>query len=67
MPLIAVPLVMGICSFFVLDMFDFLCFHWGAAGACGSGTVETREAMGRRAMANVEAFLAGREPPDRIA
>jgi lactate dehydrogenase-like 2-hydroxyacid dehydrogenase len=33
----------------------------------GSATVETRRAMGDRALDNVEAFLAGREPPDRVA
>lgn len=33
----------------------------------GSATLETREAMGRRAIANVEAWLDGRDPPDRIA
>ncbi|BCX80899.1 glyoxylate reductase [Methylomarinovum caldicuralii] len=32
----------------------------------GSATRETREAMGRRVLANLEAFLAGREPPDRV-
>jgi len=32
----------------------------------GSGTAETREAMGMRALANVEAFLAGGELPDRV-
>lgn len=33
----------------------------------GSATVETREAMGLRALANLEAFLAGRTAPDRVA
>ena len=33
----------------------------------GSATVETRTAMGMRALANLEAFFAGAEPPDRIA
>ena len=33
----------------------------------GSATVESRVAMGRRAIANIEAFIAGRELPDRIA
>jgi lactate dehydrogenase-like 2-hydroxyacid dehydrogenase len=33
----------------------------------GSATVETRRAMGERALDNVESFLAGREPPDRVA
>lgn len=33
----------------------------------GSATVESRVAMGRRALANVEAFLAGRTLPDRLA
>ncbi|HHH40303.1 MAG TPA: D-glycerate dehydrogenase, partial [Sedimenticola sp.] len=32
----------------------------------GSATVETREAMGMRVLANLEAFFAGREPPDRV-
>lgn len=32
----------------------------------GSGTVETREAMGMRALANLEAHFAGRELPDRV-
>lgn len=32
----------------------------------GSATVETRTAMGLRALANVEAVLAGRAPPDRV-
>ncbi len=32
----------------------------------GSGTVETREAMGMRALANVAAFLAGEPLPDRV-
>ncbi len=33
----------------------------------GSATVEGRVAMGRRALANIEAFLEGRDLPDRIA
>ena len=33
----------------------------------GSATVETREAMGMRALANLEAFFAGAAPPDRVA
>lgn len=33
----------------------------------GSGTVETREAMGMRALANVEAFLSGQTLPDLVA
>ena len=33
----------------------------------GSATVETREAMGFRALENLEAFLAGKEPKDRVA
>ena len=33
----------------------------------GSATVETREAMGFRAVENLEAFLAGKEPRDRVA
>lgn len=33
----------------------------------GSATIESRVAMGQRALANIEAFLAGEEPPDRIA
>ena len=32
----------------------------------GSATVETRTAMGMRALANLEAFFAGEEPPDRV-
>lgn len=32
----------------------------------GSATVETREAMGFRALANLEAFFAGRPVPDRV-
>ena len=32
----------------------------------GSATIETRTAMGRRAVANFEAFLAGQEPRDRV-
>lgn len=33
----------------------------------GSATRETREAMGHRAVDNLDAFFAGREPPDRVA
>ena len=33
----------------------------------GSATVESRVAMGQKALANIEAFLADRAPPDRIA
>lgn len=33
----------------------------------GSATVETREAMGMRALANLVAHFEGREPPDRVA
>ena len=33
----------------------------------GSATVESRVAMGRRAIANIDAFVADRELPDRIA
>jgi len=32
----------------------------------GSATIETREAMGFRVLENLEAFFAGREPPDRV-
>jgi lactate dehydrogenase-like 2-hydroxyacid dehydrogenase len=32
----------------------------------GSGTVETRGAMGMRAVENIRAFAAGREPPDLL-
>lgn len=32
----------------------------------GSATVETREAMGFRALANLEAFFAGKPVPDRV-
>lgn len=32
----------------------------------GSATRETREAMGFRAIDNLDAFLSGREPPDRV-
>jgi lactate dehydrogenase-like 2-hydroxyacid dehydrogenase len=32
----------------------------------GSATVESRVAMGRRAIANIDAYAAGREPPDLI-
>ncbi|MGB3166783.1 MAG: D-glycerate dehydrogenase [Alteraurantiacibacter sp.] len=33
----------------------------------GSATVETREAMGMRALANIRAFAAGEKLPDRVA
>jgi lactate dehydrogenase-like 2-hydroxyacid dehydrogenase len=33
----------------------------------GSATVEARTAMGMQAAANLDAFFAGREPPDRVA
>jgi glyoxylate reductase len=33
----------------------------------GSATIETREAMGFRAVENLEAWLAGQEPRDRLA
>lgn len=33
----------------------------------GSATAETRNAMGFRALDNLDAFFAGREPPDRVA
>jgi len=33
----------------------------------GSATIETRTAMGFRALDNLDAFFAGREPPDRVA
>ncbi|MBL6958785.1 MAG: D-glycerate dehydrogenase, partial [Rhodospirillales bacterium] len=33
----------------------------------GSATRETRDAMGFRALANLEAFFAGQEPGDRVA
>jgi lactate dehydrogenase-like 2-hydroxyacid dehydrogenase len=33
----------------------------------GSATVETREAMGWRAVENLQAFIDGREPRDRVA
>jgi len=32
----------------------------------GSATVETREAMGRRALANLRAYFSGEAPPDRV-
>lgn len=32
----------------------------------GSATLETREAMGRQAVLNLEAFLEGRDPPNRV-
>jgi lactate dehydrogenase-like 2-hydroxyacid dehydrogenase len=33
----------------------------------GSGTTETRVAMGMRALDNAESFLAGEAPKDRVA
>ena len=33
----------------------------------GSATIETRTAMGMQAAANLDAFFAGREPPNRVA
>ena len=33
----------------------------------GSATRETRDAMGFRALDNMDAFFAGREPGDRVA
>lgn len=33
----------------------------------GSATMETRVAMGMRVVNNIERFLAGQEPPDRVA
>jgi lactate dehydrogenase-like 2-hydroxyacid dehydrogenase len=33
----------------------------------GSATIETREAMGFRALDNVDAVLSGRPAPDRVA
>ena len=33
----------------------------------GSATKETRDAMGFRALDNLDAFFAGREPGDRVA
>jgi lactate dehydrogenase-like 2-hydroxyacid dehydrogenase len=33
----------------------------------GSATIETRIAMGERVLKNLEAFFAGKEPPDRVA
>jgi len=33
----------------------------------GSATVETREAMGMRALANIDAHIAGRDLPDRVS
>lgn len=33
----------------------------------GSATVETRNAMGFKCLDNLDAFFAGREPPDRVA
>jgi lactate dehydrogenase-like 2-hydroxyacid dehydrogenase len=33
----------------------------------GSSTMDTRVAMGRRALRNLQAFFAGSEPPDRVA
>jgi lactate dehydrogenase-like 2-hydroxyacid dehydrogenase len=32
----------------------------------GSGTIETRTAMGERALANIDAFLTTGEPLDRV-
>ena len=32
----------------------------------GSGTIETRERMGMRALANIDAFVAGQVPPDLV-
>ncbi len=32
----------------------------------GSATIETRNAMGFKALDNLDAFFAGREPPDRV-
>ncbi|MEI6740286.1 MAG: D-glycerate dehydrogenase [Gemmatimonadaceae bacterium] len=32
----------------------------------GSGTIETRTAMGMRALANIDAFVAGHRPPDLV-
>jgi len=32
----------------------------------GSGTIETRTAMGMRALANIDAFVSGQQPPDRV-
>jgi glyoxylate reductase len=32
----------------------------------GSATIETRTAMGERALANIDAFVRGVEPPDRV-
>lgn len=33
----------------------------------GSATIETRTAMGERALANIDAFARGEAPPDRVA
>jgi lactate dehydrogenase-like 2-hydroxyacid dehydrogenase len=33
----------------------------------GSATIETRDAMGARALDNLDAFFAGKPPPDRVA
>ena len=33
----------------------------------GSATIEARTAMGMQAIANIEAFLSGRELPNRVA
>jgi len=33
----------------------------------GSATVETRNAMGFRALDNLDAYFSGKEPPDRVA
>jgi lactate dehydrogenase-like 2-hydroxyacid dehydrogenase len=32
----------------------------------GSGTIETRTAMGMRALSNIDAFVAGQRPPDLV-
>jgi lactate dehydrogenase-like 2-hydroxyacid dehydrogenase len=33
----------------------------------GSAALETREGMGFKVVANVEAFFSGKEPPNRVA
>ena len=33
----------------------------------GSATIETRTAMGEKALANIDAFMHGQEPPNRVA
>jgi lactate dehydrogenase-like 2-hydroxyacid dehydrogenase len=33
----------------------------------GSATIEARNGMGFRALDNLDALFAGREPPDRVA